>query len=72
MRGCGEAGEDSLLREEERAGADGEEGAFFLWVFLLKVGPGFDEAEGLGFGFKDRVDAAAGDDELGVRGVSIV
>jgi hypothetical protein len=37
MGGCGEAGENSLLGEEEGAGADGEEGAFFFWVFLLQV-----------------------------------
>jgi len=52
------------LSEEETAGADGEDGAFFVGVFLLEVGEGFDEAEGLGgFGFEDGVGATAGDDE---------
>jgi hypothetical protein len=63
MSGRGQAGQDSHLGEEERARADGEKGAFLFGVFLLEVGPGFDEAEGLGFGFQDGVDAAAGDDE---------
>lgn len=60
MCGCGEPGEDALLGEEETAGADGEEGAFFFGVFFLQVGVGSDEAEGFGFGFEDCVDAAAG------------
>lgn len=63
MCGCREAGEDAGLTEEERAGADGEYGAFFVGVFLLEVREGFDKAEGFGFGFEDRVGAAAGDHE---------
>ncbi len=58
-----QAAEDALLSKEEGAGADGEQSAFALRVFLLDVGEGFDEAEGFGFGFEDGVDVAAGDDE---------
>ena len=61
---CGrQAVEDTLLSKEEGAGADGEEGAFALGVFLLDVGEGFYEAERFGFGFEDGVDIAARDNE---------
>jgi len=49
--------------QEETAGADGEDGAFLVGVFLLEIGEGFDESEGFGFGFEDGVAAAAGDDQ---------
>lgn len=62
---CGglEAGEDALLGEEEGTGADGKNGAFTLWVLLLEIRKGFDEAEGLGFVLEHFIDGAAGDDE---------
>ena len=44
MCGRGQAREDACLCEEEGAGADAEEGAFLLGVFLLKIGEGFDKA----------------------------
>lgn len=72
MCGRGEAGEDTLLGEEETAGADGQECAFLLRVFLLQVGECADETQGFGFGFEDCIHAAAGDDqdvEFGEAGV---
>lgn len=52
------------MREDERAGSDGHEGALFARVRLLQFGEGLDQFDGLGFFFDDVVDAdAAGDDE---------
>lgn len=59
----GEAGEDALVGEEVRAGADGEEGALADWVALLQLDKGRDEAQGLGVLLDDLVGVAAEDDE---------
>jgi len=75
MCGGRQAGQNACLREEETAGADGQQCALLLWVLLLQVGEGADEAQGLGFGFEDGVDAAAGDDqdvEFGEAGVGFL
>jgi len=74
---CGgrQAGQDSCLGEEETASADGQQCALLLRVLLLQVGEGTDEAQGLGFGFEDAVDAAARDDqdvEFGEAGVGFL
>lgn len=63
MGGCAQAGEDARLGEEQGAGADGDEGTLAAGVFLLDVGVGLDEAEGLELVLEDDVDVAARDDE---------
>jgi hypothetical protein len=61
--GSGQALEDTGYCEEERSGADGEEGAFVAGVFLLEVGPGFDEINGLCLFFNDGSSISTGDDQ---------
>ena len=75
MCGGRQAGQDSCVREEETAGADGQECAFLLRVLLLHVREGTDEAQRLGLRLQDSVGAAARDDqdvEFGEAGVGFL
>lgn len=64
VRGGGQALQDSGLREDERAGADGHDGALFGGIRLLEFGEGFDEFEGFGFLLEHIFDRpAAGNDQ---------
>ena len=56
--------QDTGLSEQQRACADGHEGALFARVGDLELCECFDQFEGFRVVFEDRVDAiAAGDDE---------
>ena len=63
MCGSWQTAQNALLGQEEGTGADGEEGALFVWVFLLQVRPGSDDAQGFGFGLEDLICVTARDDE---------
>ena len=55
--------QDALLCQEYAASGDAHECAFFLGVFFLEVGEGFDDAKGFGFVLDDRFGSTAGNDE---------
>lgn len=63
VRGGTQAGKHAELTEEEGGGADGEDCALTAWVFLLDVGKGLEDAEGLGLLLDNGLEVAAGDDE---------
>lgn len=61
--GGSEAREDTLAGEEERAGANGEDGSLPGGILLLQLREVIDEAEGFGFLRKDLLGVASKDDE---------
>ena len=52
-----------MLSQEEGAGADGEDGAFTLRVFLLEVGEGPDDTERFGFVLEHAINGSTRDNE---------
>jgi len=73
VRGRGQTLQETGLGEDQGAGADGHQGAFFGWVGELELCEGADQIDGLAAFCEQVVDApAAGDDEdldrEGVRG----
>lgn len=63
MGGCAQTGENTRLGEEERAGADGHQGAFAAGVLHLDVGVRLDQAEWLGLVLQNDFGGTAWDDE---------
>jgi len=61
--GSSKATEDTILSEKEGTSADSEKSTLLVWVFLLDVGIGTNEAERLRFVLEEGFDVAAGNDK---------